>query len=301
MVVTESHGLLEVEGGETPAPPNRRERRYHRHGPAPAVLLGVLVLLASLICGAIFIVFKSSASHGSITPESQIALLNTIATRESSSLSKTRLSKDCRSTLLLMRHCEKRGKEASDSMGNQHCSDIGLERAAYIRTLFGSNARWPLPSKLYALSRGRPGVSHLNYREIETLGPLKNKAGVAIDTRFTAGNERGLARDYFGLLSKGELCGKTTVVNWKHSRIPTMAAALGCGYDQGCPRKYHKYEFDKMWKLQYSYNSPIDNGGGTDNNRFLGKKKKSPNEAREGHWTVSGSVVSEGFHPQHSL
>mmetsp|Transcript_32961 Transcript_32961/g.72297 ORF Transcript_32961/g.72297 Transcript_32961/m.72297 type:complete len:283 (+) Transcript_32961:148-996(+) len=280
VAATESHGLLEVEV-ETPPTSHPQDHHYHGHGPAPSVRLGLLILLASFISGAVFIVFRSSGNHGPLMAESQIALLNALAEREST---KTEMAKTCESTLLLMRHCEKRGKETSDLMGNQHCSDIGLERAAYIRTLFGSGERWALPSKLYALSRGRPGVSHLNYREIETLEPLKNKAGVDIDTRFTEGTERGLARDYFGLLTRGEFCGKTTVVNWKHSRIPTMATALGCGHDQGCPRKYHKKEFDKMWQLKYSYRGRTDSDSGSD--------------SEEGRWTVSGSVVSEGFQPQ---
>jgi hypothetical protein len=219
---------------------------------------------------------SSSGHKNPLSSERQIPLLDKISESETSSSS----IEGCMSTLLLMRHCEKIGKETSDSQGNEHCSDIGHERAEYISTLFGDQGqRWPLPKKMYAMSKGRPGVHHLNFREIETLSPLEEKSGVEINTKFTAGLESDLATDFFSHLAKGKLCGATTIVNWKHSRIPSAAMALGCGNDQGCPRTYKKKEFDKMWQIDYKYSA-------------------DKNENRSGgHWIVSGSTVKQGFHP----
>lgn len=284
MPPSESNGLLELtdrseSSDDTPiSRSNRRKYRTYR----TACTIGIL---AVCIVGAITVVLKSSSGHKKpLSSERQIALLDEISEGETSTSSSAPLEGGCKSTLLLMRHCEKRGEETSDSQGNEHCSDVGYERAEYIPTLFGDQGeRWPLPKKMYAMSKGRPGVHHLNYREIETLSPLEEKSGVDINTKFTAGLERDLATDFFSQLGKGKLCGATTIVNWKHSRIPSAAMALGCGKAQGCPRKYKQKEFDKMWQIEYKY-----------------FPDKSDKRSSDGHWTVSGSVVSQGFHPSSS-
>ena len=113
---------------------------------------------------------------------------------------------------------------------------------------------------MYAMSRSRPGVHHLNYREIETLSPLEEKAGVGIDTRFSEGTERALADDLFAKMSTGKVCDSLTVVNWKHSRMSVMGKALGCGPEEGCPKNYEKDEFDIIWQIEYAYESKIDVG-----------------------------------------
>ena len=286
MPPSESNGLLELtdsrseSSDDTPiSRSNRRKYRTYR----TAACIGIL---AVCIVGAITVVLKSSSGHKKpLSSESQIALLDEMTEGETSTSSMASLEGGCKSKLLLMRHCEKRGKETSDSQGNEHCSDVGYERAEYISTLFGDQGeRWPLPKKMYAMSKGRPGVHHLNYREIETLSPLEEKSGVDINTKFTAGLERDLATDFFSHLAKGKLCGATAIVNWKRSRIPSAAMALGCGEAQGCPRKYKKKEFDKMWQIEYKYSADDIND------------KRSTG----GHWIVSGSVVSQGFHPSSS-
>ena len=82
----------------------------------------------------------------------------------------------CEATVMLVRHCEK-------GSVREHCDYMGFERSAYLSTLFGNHGeRWPAPSYLFALSPdGRHNRRKMNFREIETLGPLANKTGVTID------------------------------------------------------------------------------------------------------------------------
>lgn len=293
MAPSESNGLLEVtdrseSSDDTPiARRNRRKYRAHR-------AFCAIGFLAACIIGAVIVVLKSLSSHKEpLSPEWQITLLDAMTESDTSRSS----LEGCKSTLLLMRHCEKKGKETSDSRGNEHCSSTGYARAEYIPNLFGDGERWPLPKKMYAMSKGRPGVHHLNFREIETLSPLEEKSGTKIDTKFTAGLERDLAADFFSHLAHGKLCGATTIVNWKHSRIASAAMALGCGSDQGCPRKYKKKEFDKMWQIQYKYSGAEKNGSTHQNTK---QPSDGGSAGTNGHWTVSGSVVSEGFRPSSS-
>mmetsp|Transcript_19858 Transcript_19858/g.57587 ORF Transcript_19858/g.57587 Transcript_19858/m.57587 type:complete len:300 (-) Transcript_19858:322-1221(-) len=250
-------------------------------------------LLTTMIVIGVFVVLFTTNPLGEWTPETQIMLLNSL-TEKAGSVVPSR----CNSTLVLMRHCEKAGLneelawETQDSMGNRHCSVVGFQRAKYIPTLFGDEpgSIWPLPDHLYAMGRGRPGVKHLNYREIETITPLEEKSGVEIDTHFSVGGEKELAKDVFKRLASGELCEQVIVVNWKHSRIPTMAAAVGCGIDEGCPEKYHKHEFDEVWQIKFSYGSE---GG-------IRRMKNNIYKPTSKQWRVEGSVVKEGFVSQES-
>lgn len=283
---TETSGLLEVEnGGDTPRNGNRRARSRHssrRHQYGICIFLSIVA--SFLIFLAARIVYSAHLPGMKWTASSQIQLLDE-ATEEAGN----DVPIGCTSTLVLMRHCEKTGSMTTDLIGNEHCSKVGYERAKYIASLFGNNstteAIWPeTPIKLYAMARGRPGVHHLNYREVETLQPLQKKASLdSIDARYSQGNELHLARDYFSHLASGsEYCGEITVVNWKHSGIPTMARALGCGSNEGCPSTYHKKEFDKVWQLTFEYGP-----------KKHGKKHKSD----EPQWSVHGKVIEEGFTP----
>jgi len=194
----------------------------------------------------------------------------------------TAVKTGCETTVLLMRHCEKFGPEVKDEDGNQHCSFIGLERAQYITTLFGHKA-WPIPDFLYALSPIRP--HHFNFREVETLRPLAQKYSLPIQSDFETNKE--LATHFFSLLGAGSLCGKTSIVSWKHESIPDLSRKLGCLH---CPHTYPVNSFDQVWQLKYVYDVKgmlsFSSSG-----RQLRKKKK----AKE--WSVYSTVVPQGFDP----
>jgi hypothetical protein len=85
----------------------------------------------------------------------------------------------CESTVVIIRHCEK-------GSVREHCAHIGFERAVYLATQFGfdKSERWPAPSFIFAEGPGqRRSQRKMNFREMETVGPLADKVGVKVDDR----------------------------------------------------------------------------------------------------------------------
>ena len=156
------------------------------------------------------------------------------------------LQPGCESTVLLVRHCDKDGRETKDSNHDRHCSYLGYERVAFFTQLFGE--RWPHPSRLYALTVDRG--NHYNFREWETLKPLSKRTGVDIEL---LDNETLVAQEYWNHLESGKMCGKVTVICWQHSEIPTLAGLLGC---EECPKYYPENSFDQVWQLKHVYTPP---------------------------------------------
>ncbi|KAL7531463.1 hypothetical protein ACHAWF_003781 [Thalassiosira exigua] len=200
--------------------------------------------------------------------------------------------------------------------------------------------QFPTPLKLYALAPERPANKpskvHDNFREIETITPLSEKFDLDVDERFGVYEEGDLASDFFEKLServtgevgmmkrayngtdssvaaeaRSSLCDNgMTVVNWKHSRIPYLARALGCGANQGCPKKYKGHDFDTVWLLTFQYTLLLDKVDDPDSEflaleleslsqtassssfRHNGKKRHS---SGHGNWKVSAELVNEGF------
>jgi hypothetical protein len=84
----------------------------------------------------------------------------------------------CEATVQIIRHCEK-----DEFSSIHHCNYQGFERAHFLQTLYGdriTNARWPIPSKIYALSGRREKIrghhvkwKKMVYREVETVLPRK--------------------------------------------------------------------------------------------------------------------------------
>lgn len=186
----------------------------------------------------------------------------------------------CEATVLLLRHCEKNDIR-------EHCDLIGYERSVYLASLFGDgDERWPTPSFLYAEGPGARSNPHkLNFREIETIGPLAHKTGVTVSSVYTSKTVNHLANELLTLLQSGALCGKLAVVVWKHSQIGHLAHHLGCGPMQGCPLDYSGRSFDDVWEIRFAYRN------------YLHSTKKSLKVSRKPEWHVFGSVQQEHFDP----
>jgi hypothetical protein len=183
--------------------------------------------------------------------------------------------------------------------------------------------QFPSPMKLYALSEARyknEAEDHKNFREIETLLPTASKFYLTVDNRFGVRDEGDLAKDVFETLRKSvaqsvdnaltmkrttnatepytvkesrDICDNgMVVVNWKHSRIPNLSAALGCGKEEGCPTKYHSLDFDTVWLLTFQYSIVVGNRSSA--SHFHYHLKNSPITV-EGEWKVSAQLVKEGF------
>mmetsp|Transcript_7832 Transcript_7832/g.16332 ORF Transcript_7832/g.16332 Transcript_7832/m.16332 type:complete len:386 (-) Transcript_7832:203-1360(-) len=189
-------------------------------------------------------------------------------------------SKGCEATIILVRHCEK-------ATVREHCAYVGYERSVYLATLFGDDEeRWPAPSYIYALDPdGRHNKHKLNFREIETVGPLSEKVNVPVDYSYRSKNSGRLSRDLLKLVHNGELCGKVALVSWKHSEIGHLAHRLGCGPSQGCPMDYRGKSFDETWQIKFVFRE------------FEHSVRKSLKLPSLPQWKVFGSVQPEGFDP----
>eukprot|EP00980_Cylindrotheca_fusiformis_P019945 scaffold7025_cov123-Cylindrotheca_fusiformis.AAC.4 len=199
----------------------------------------------------------------------------------------------CETTIVIVRHCEKAGSETFDLDGNQHCSYVGFERAAYFASLFGEDG-YPLPAEIYALSTDRGG--HKNYREIEMMIPLAKKTGLEIQSKHTSNKQMG--DDVLAEIASGKLCGKSIVIGWKHEMIGQLARNLAC---HECPRTFPN-AFDPIWQLKYVYDvkgtelyTKIYAGEeALQGNRRLGKKK---HKRLPRNWSVYWTNGSQGFDP----
>lgn len=89
-----------------------------------------------------------------------------------------------------------------------------------------------------------------------------------------------------------------TIVNWKHSRIPSLARALGCGRDEGCPKKYYSKDFDTLWMVTFQYSMRLGSDGGLKSFEIEGSSRYGRSrKTRHGSWMISAQLVNEGFDP----
>jgi hypothetical protein len=169
----------------------------------------------------------------------------------------------------------------------EHCDYVGFERSVYLATLFGHGSeRWPAPSFIFAQGPGnRHTRNKLNFRELETIGPLSKKLGVSVDYSYNDDTINDLALEILSYLQSGAMCGKVALVVWKHSRIGHLAHRLGCGPAQGCPVDYPGRSFDESWQLKFAYHV---------NEYSSTKSLKHPEKPQ---WRVYGSVQPEAFDP----
>ena len=154
----------------------------------------------------------------------------------------------CEATIMIIRHCEK-------ELQREHCAYIGYQRAAYFSTLFGNgDERWPSPTYVYALAADKRRNEYVrNWREVETVLPLSTKLNITINDKYTIDDHKNLAVKLLGDIQSGNMCGKLALICWKHTDIPHLANALGCGPEQGCPTYFDQTDFDSVWQLKFSY------------------------------------------------
>lgn len=209
---------------------------------------------------------------------------------------------------------------------------IPAVNATSVSDVVVTKPQFPTPLKIYALNNARynrdPAKEHQNFREVETVIPLADKFHLPVDESFGVNQEGDLAMDFFKSLSKSveinidtKLHGLTdsevkgsndtntgsndtdiirmcqnemTVVNWKHSLIPNLAHALGCGREQGCPKKYKGHDFDTVWVITYKLSVPVAIEQSNKDHRWLKHKSKlSPENVLS--WEISAQTIQEGF------
>jgi hypothetical protein len=193
------------------------------------------------------------------------------------------LREGCEATVVILRHCEK-------GTITEHCAYTGYERSVYLASLFGDTSltRWPSPSYIFAESPGhRHSHKKMNFREIETVGPLALASNVTVDDSYTDNNLSTLSKRLLHQIEAGNMCGKVAVMAWKHSSIAHAAHVLGCGPKQGCPLDYSGKTFDNVWQLKFVYRAW----------EHSNHKKHFVVLPETPYWKVFGAVREEGFDP----
>jgi hypothetical protein len=196
----------------------------------------------------------------------------------------TEVHDGCETTIVLIRHCEK-------GSVIEHCAYQGYERSVYLASLFGNHrdARWPTPSYIFAEGPQGRNRHKMNFREVETVGPLAEAAGIPVDDSYTDFTRGKLTARLLQAVRAGELCGRVVLLVWKHSSIAHLGRSLGCGPTEGCPLDYSGKTFDQVWQVKLVYRTWEHS---TQRKTFV-----KDNDDNRPSWMVFGSVQYEGFDP----
>lgn len=138
--------------------------------------------------------------------------------------------------ILVMRHAEK-----PQDAGDPNLSPAGYARAAsvaaYVPHTFGQ------PDFIFAAATSKDSA-----RPVETVTPLSQHVGVALDASIDDKDYGKLATD---LLGKQKYAGKRIVVCWHHGHIPQLLAALGA--ESGTyPDPWNPQVFNLIVRLDYA-------------------------------------------------
>jgi hypothetical protein len=132
---------------------------------------------------------------------------------------------------MIIRHAEKPDADGNTAVNESGQADPrsliprGWQRAGAWAELFqpslGQQTKLPRPAAIFASA---PAKQHddngsKSRRPLETVSPLAAKLGIAVDTRFSKGDEQALAAEIGGLDGVVLVC-------WQHEDIPAIAAAL---------------------------------------------------------------------------
>jgi hypothetical protein len=146
---------------------------------------------------------------------------------------------------MIIRHGEKPdgshpGIDASGNQDDSSLTEVGWDRAHRLADLF-DQAPAPRPglsrpSRIYAAGANDDGEGA---RTRETVQPLANRLGLAVDTRFGKGDEDRLVEHV--ITRPGP-----ALISWQHSGIPSIAEALG-PVTPTPPTEWPDDRFDVVW------------------------------------------------------
>ncbi len=153
-------------------------------------------------------------------------------------------------TVMILRHAEKElggvppfGVSIDGSRDPESLTVRGWQRAGALVGFFGPRsgsreAGGPItPTHLFASRVGE--TSSLSRRPRETLEPLSQHLGIAIDDRF-------LKAQISELIAAVLACDSVVLIAWEHKMIPLIAASL-MGEPAAVPRTWPDDRFDVLW------------------------------------------------------
>ena len=159
----------------------RKRVRMRKMLPAVGIAAVVLMMIAAALVVLVSSGYTFRRPLSETDPDLYYSHLANEALVENLTSRKTKkpVRPGCEATVILMRHCE-RYFARRDREKNEYCGYLGLERAHYLATLFGDGARWPAPSRLYAMDPIRPGSDNMKFWQADTLEPLAEKIKVMV-------------------------------------------------------------------------------------------------------------------------
>ena len=152
--------------------------------------------------------------------------------------------------IMVVRHAEKplgeappHGVTAEGVQDRESLTTRGWQRAGALVGLFGpsndarsARSALPTPTHLFA---SKVGVNSSSRRPLETLQPLADRLGLAIDTRF-------LKHQQANLIEALRTIDGIALVSWEHALIPSIAALI-VGDSALVPSVWPDDRYDLVW------------------------------------------------------
>ncbi len=156
--------------------------------------------------------------------------------------------------ILLIRHAEKpigevppHGVSTDGVEDHESLTTRGWQRAGALVSLFGPDRddapgyrrALPTPTHLFASKVGPDSSSR---RPVQTLEPLADRLGLAIDTRF-------LKEQVLDIVDAIRTVNGIVLVSWEHRLLPSMAARI-VGDGTPVPSAWPSDRFDIVWVFE---------------------------------------------------
>lgn len=152
------------------------------------------------------------------------------------------------SKIMIIRHAEKpvpgkaQGVRARGVLDDTSLTPLGWQRAGALVSFFErpQSTHITSPDHVFAARFDVADVS-ASRRSKQTVRPLSNVLGIAIDDRFGKEQEQRLAQ-FLRQISGNVL------IAWSHENIPKLVSALGVG--AGTPKEWPDDRFDLVWVFE---------------------------------------------------
>jgi len=142
--------------------------------------------------------------------------------------------------VIIIRHGEK------PSQGNE-LNKQGWQRARALVDVFKNNAQFNSYGPAVAIYAQKPKDSQGSVRSIQTVTPLAQSLGLAVDSFFLRTQQVQLAND---ILHDHRYDGRMVVICWEHKAIPGIVEAFG--YLDGPSEWDGDDVYDRAWVLNFS-------------------------------------------------
>ncbi len=143
--------------------------------------------------------------------------------------------------VIIIRHGEK-----IDDV-NPNLSPRGKLRAKALVGFFSTNSDVLSFGPLVAIFATEPKAGG-SLRSIQTVTPLAEKLGLAINHDFTKADTLSLVRS---IMQNSTYQGRSVLISWVHDSIPNIAKTFGA---TSAPMTWDSKVFDRVWILRFSDN-----------------------------------------------